>query len=98
MSARISLAAGATQRIRLQRGDLLVCQRGSLWLSCAGEDIVLSSGQRHLATTTQILVVEALASAGYSLQPRRLPFSGLLQRLKQLAGAAIHNNPKEKIQ
>lgn len=83
MSTRITLPQGVATRVHLQRGDSLLCRQGTLWLSCAGEDIVLAAGQRYLASTSEELVIEAIP-AGSCVVERPGLASGLLRLLRRL--------------
>lgn len=96
MSTRITLAQGVATRVRLQRGDSLVCRQGTLWLSSAGEDIVLAAGQRYLASTSETLVIEALPAGSCVLERSGLA-GGLLRLLRRLPRlrAELPSYPKE---
>lgn len=91
MSTRITLAQGVATRVRLQRGDSLVCRQGTLWLSSAGEDIVLAAGQRYLASTSETLVIEALPAGSCVLERSGLAggLLRLLEPVRNLSRAAL---------
>jgi len=62
------LPKGALRKIRVSAGVTLACSRGTLWISDAhGWEIVLEAGRSMEFDLDKELLVEALASAHYTV-------------------------------
>lgn len=63
MSDSAHLDPGQLCWLPLQRGETVRCLAGSVWLSHAGEDIVLQAGDEYQAGQPQMLLCQALQTA-----------------------------------
>ncbi len=63
MSDSANLDQGQLCWLPLQRGETVLCLAGSLWLSHAGQDIILQAGDEYQASQPQLLLCQALQAA-----------------------------------
>ncbi len=63
MSDSAHLDPGQLCWLPLQRGETVLCLAGSLWLSHAGQDIILQAGDEYQASQPQLLLCQALQTA-----------------------------------
>ncbi|MDO9600287.1 MAG: DUF2917 domain-containing protein [Azoarcus sp.] len=89
----MELDRGATLAFSLRQGMVVVCHRGSVWLTeyHPGVDIVLAAGERHTTTVDGQVVISSRGAAQIAISP----VSGLLaghQRLRLIGKALARLN------
>ncbi len=81
------LAMHSVLRLDDGRSTLITCTRGMVWMTEAGQDIVLRCGQSHLIRSDDRVVIEPLVHSSVAVQgPGTRLMSRLGGALRDLAG------------
>lgn len=82
-----------TLQLTEQKGAIVICEQGQLWLTDNGDDIILSRGERHQISSDLPVVIEPLHADGrFRLEGAQAPRSKQWQiRLQRIVGDIVHD-------
>lgn len=80
-----------TLQLTEQKGAIVICEQGQLWLTDNGDDIILSLGDRHQISSDLPVVIEPLHADGrFRLEGTQAPRNHWQTRIQRIMAEILH--------